>query len=58
MAGPGGGPPRRRYVQLTVLHTRHLTLTVIQSLAKAVKPVSEGTFAAMKTSLNGMSSFC
>jgi hypothetical protein len=59
MAGPGGGPPRRRYDTLPKSITFVRTITdfsvVIPSLEKGVTPASVDTFAVMRTFPNGMS---
>lgn len=56
MAGPGGGPPRRRYVHgNTILsyQTSLILVIVTPSHAKVVRPVSVDIFAATRTFLIG-----
>jgi len=55
MAGPGGGPPRKRYVRSwTTIYIVDTNIQIdILNLAKVVKPVSADTFAVTRTFLSG-----
>ena len=55
MAGPGGGPPRKRYVRSWItIYILYINIQIdILNLAKVVKPVSVDTFDVTKMFLSG-----
>jgi hypothetical protein len=53
MAGPGGGPPRRRYVIWLLTWKNTNSLEATQSLVRVVKLASVDTYVVTRISPNG-----